>query len=89
METEKIVIQPEVSKIGRSFRNCLEMELFYRFVHDHGLRIEAHKVMKYIFTQMTGGKKKGERGSKGAGKNRAKAAAAKAAGKKSKDRVLH
>jgi hypothetical protein len=42
----------------RNFRNSADVENFYRFVHENGLRREAKLIMSAIVSHLNKGKKK-------------------------------
>jgi hypothetical protein len=49
------------AKTPRNFRNSTEIETFYRFIHDNGLRREAKQMMEAVYNHINGlknGKKK-------------------------------
>lgn len=49
----------EVVKSGTSFRNTMELQSFYRFVSDNGLRREAHLLLNLIYQRIAPKKKRG------------------------------
>lgn len=51
--------QPGIEGKGlRNFRHTADVENFYRFVHENGLRREAKLIMSAISTHLNKGKKK-------------------------------
>lgn len=49
----------EVVKSGTSFRSTMELQNFYRFVSDNGLRREAHLLLSVICQKIAPKKKRG------------------------------
>ncbi len=45
-------VSAEVSKSLRNFRNTDEVENFYRFVHEYGLRREAKLVLDHLYNNL-------------------------------------
>lgn len=62
MNTE--VAQTETVKTVKNFRNSADIENFYRFVHDNGLRFEAKKVLELVVKTINEATKKKGRKSK-------------------------
>ncbi len=55
----------ETAKGGlRAFRKSSDLEQFYRFVHENGLRREAFHALEYIVHKLTPPKKRRGRGKK-------------------------
>ncbi len=54
------------AKTVRNFRNSTEIETFYRFVHDNGLRREAKQMLEAVYAHINGVKN----GKKGKGRKK-------------------
>ena len=54
----------QAAKTLKQFRSSQEIETIYRFIHENGLRKEAHHIMTYIVEKLTPPKKRGRRKSK-------------------------
>ena len=48
---EKIAVVPEVMTL-KNFRSNADIENFYRFIHDNGLRREAGMMMEYAMDKL-------------------------------------
>lgn len=48
----------EVSAAIKSFKASGEVENFYRFIHENGLRAEANSLMKMVLKSISGSKKR-------------------------------
>jgi hypothetical protein len=59
-EEVKVIDAPVVpeSRGFKSFRNTLEVENFYRFIHDNDLRREAKIMLEFIQSKLVTTKKK-------------------------------
>lgn len=53
---EKVAAVPEVMTI-KNFRSNADIENFYRFIHENGLRREAHMLMDYAMKKVTKARK--------------------------------
>jgi hypothetical protein len=51
----------EAGKGIRNFRQSSDVENFYRFVHDNGLRREAKMILETVYTAIKKSKKKARR----------------------------
>lgn len=47
------VILPEAKAAVRNFRSSVDIETFYRFVHENDLRREARLILELIHSKMT------------------------------------
>lgn len=54
--TEEKVAQPDVMTI-KNFRSNGDIENFYRYIHDNGLRREAFMLMEYAISKVAKAKK--------------------------------
>lgn len=45
----------------KNFKNSAEVENFYRFINDNGLRVEAKKLIEVVLKQITPVKKRGRK----------------------------
>lgn len=64
--TEQLIVTDESIAAGeaktvRNFRNSTEIETFYRFIHDNGLRREAKQMLEAVYSHI-GGTKIGKKG---------------------------
>lgn len=62
-EVEKTA-NAEAAKGGKGFKSSQEVEAFYRFIHENGLRREAQTVLKTVHAKMKQLNKKKKRGRK-------------------------
>jgi hypothetical protein len=53
---EKVAPQPEVMTI-KNFRSNGDIENFYRYIHDNGLRREAFMLMEYAISKVAKSRK--------------------------------
>ena len=50
-----------VSAALKNFKASAEVETFYTFIHENGLRSEAHKLMELVVKKITPPKKRGRK----------------------------
>ena len=51
----------ETKKLGKNFRNSADIENFYRFIHENGLRKEAKMIFEKLHAQIKLEDKKAKR----------------------------
>lgn len=65
MAKQQVEGSTESAKGGRNFKTSQDVEAFYRFVHDNGLRQEAKMIMEAVHGRLKElSKKKKKRGRK-------------------------
>jgi hypothetical protein len=60
-KSKKPVVTKEVAMAIKAFKNSDEVNDFYQFIHDNGLRNEAHQLMSSVLKAITPAKKRGRK----------------------------
>ncbi len=70
LETENTNVNPDATpKAPRNFRNSIEIENFYRFIHENDLRREARLMLELIQSKVMATVKKKKSSNKDKKKN--------------------
>ncbi|GAB4012862.1 MAG: hypothetical protein Fur0010_09090 [Bdellovibrio sp.] len=56
--TNATATQEPVVKITRNFRNTVEVESFYRFIHENDMRREARAILDHVYRKLLAARKK-------------------------------
>ncbi|MBD65658.1 MAG: hypothetical protein CME62_10660 [Halobacteriovoraceae bacterium] len=59
--TKNTEANKEASLALKSFKTSSEVESFYTFIYENGLRSEAHKLMEVVLKRITPAKKRGRK----------------------------
>ena len=57
-KNEEVEVETDNSKSLKGFRKSKDLEDFYRFINENGLRREAHYALDYISSRLSKTKKK-------------------------------
>lgn len=60
-ETTTTEANKDINAAIKSFKSSSEVENFYTFIYENGLRSEAHKLMELVLKRITPAKKRGRK----------------------------